>query len=384
MDKTRDSNTFFDSPERSSFEEILNESKFFRSFGIIQEILDGFPELVVILNKNRQIIAFNSKAQKLLVNSKETILGQRFGEAIGCIYHQEMDAGCGTSQMCKECGAARSIKSTKETKEEEFEECTILTDINGNQLTLDLKVHTKILKLQDFEYIMFSIKDIADERKRITLEKIFFHDILNTGGAINGLAHLLLDENTEEEMNQLVSSLVEASNQLIGEINNQKDLRDAEDGNLEVDLKPVSVNKILKTAYDIYRNHDFVTNNHLFVSYLKKDASLITDPVLLVRSISNLLKNAIEASTGGGYVKVYSEIIENRVEFYIFNSNEIPQKIKPLIFRRSFSTKSGKNRGLGTYSVKLLIERYLGGEVNFISDPENKTIFRISLPLKPE
>jgi sensor histidine kinase regulating citrate/malate metabolism len=50
------------------------------------------------------------------------------------------------------------------------------------------------------------------------------------------------------------------------------------------------------------------------------------------------------------------------------------------IFQRSFSTK-GAGRGLGTYSIKLLGERYLHGTVSFASSAEQGTIFQISLPL---
>jgi sensor histidine kinase regulating citrate/malate metabolism len=49
------------------------------------------------------------------------------------------------------------------------------------------------------------------------------------------------------------------------------------------------------------------------------------------------------------------------------------------IFNRSFSTKGG-NRGVGTYSIKLLTERYLHGKVSFISSVETGTIFKVILP----
>jgi len=51
------------------------------------------------------------------------------------------------------------------------------------------------------------------------------------------------------------------------------------------------------------------------------------------------------------------------------------------IFRRSFSTK-GIDRGMGTYSMKLLTE-YLQGEVSFTSSEENGTLFVARYPLKP-
>ncbi len=49
------------------------------------------------------------------------------------------------------------------------------------------------------------------------------------------------------------------------------------------------------------------------------------------------------------------------------------------MFHRSFSTK-GTGRGLGTYSMKLLSERYLGGSVTFRSIPGEGTTFTARYP----
>jgi sensor histidine kinase regulating citrate/malate metabolism len=51
------------------------------------------------------------------------------------------------------------------------------------------------------------------------------------------------------------------------------------------------------------------------------------------------------------------------------------RKVQLQLFQRSFSTK-GKNRGLGTYSMKLLSERYLQGSISFkVSEKEGTTFF---------
>jgi len=52
------------------------------------------------------------------------------------------------------------------------------------------------------------------------------------------------------------------------------------------------------------------------------------------------------------------------------------------VFRRSFTTK-GKGRGLGTYSMKVLTERYLEGEIDFISEPDQGTTFYARYPVSP-
>jgi signal transduction histidine kinase len=68
------------------------------------------------------------------------------------------------------------------------------------------------------------------------------------------------------------------------------------------------------------------------------------------------------------------------LEFFVHNPACIPRDAQLQIFNRSFSTK-GSGRGLGTYSVKLLAERFLNGKARFQSTPLDGTTFFVSLPV---
>ncbi len=70
-------------------------------------------------------------------------------------------------------------------------------------------------------------------------------------------------------------------------------------------------------------------------------------------------------------------VTARRIE--IRNPAVIPDEVKYQIFNRSFSTK-GAGRGIGTYSVKLLTEHYLEGEVGFSTEPGSGTAFHVLLP----
>jgi sensor histidine kinase regulating citrate/malate metabolism len=87
-----------------------------------------------------------------------------------------------------------------------------------------------------------------------------------------------------------------------------------------------------------------------------------------------MVKNALEASKKGERVTLGCKEVENGIEFFVHNPDYIPPRIQLQIFNRSFSTK-GKNRGLGTYSMKLLTEKYLQGRVSFVTDKEKGTTF---------
>jgi sensor histidine kinase regulating citrate/malate metabolism len=66
------------------------------------------------------------------------------------------------------------------------------------------------------------------------------------------------------------------------------------------------------------------------------------------------------------------------------NNTEVMRKeVQLQVFQRSFSTKGQSGRAIGTYSMKLLGEWYLGGRVDFGSRTPEKTTFQLVLPKKP-
>ncbi len=78
-------------------------------------------------------------------------------------------------------------------------------------------------------------------------------------------------------------------------------------------------------------------------------------------------------------VSPHSEATEDHVDFWVHNDGVMPRDVQLQVFQRSFSTK-GPGRGLGTYSIKLLTERYLHGRASFTSTPETGTTFSVTYP----
>ena len=104
-----------------------------------------------------------------------------------------------------------------------------------------------------------------------------------------------------------------------------------------------------------------------------------TDETLLQRVLGNLLKNALEASQPGDAIEISAEELPERFVFWCHNRQPIPRDVQLQLFRRSFSTK-GPGRGIGTYSIRLLTERYFGGQVTLSSNLETGTRFELSFP----
>ncbi|MFH2029453.1 MAG: hypothetical protein ABIJ40_02350 [Bacteroidota bacterium] len=71
-----------------------------------------------------------------------------------------------------------------------------------------------------------------------------------------------------------------------------------------------------------------------------------------------MTKNALEASSPRQTVTLSCNVKAGTIDFRIESLNVILREVQLEVFQKSFSTK-GSERGLGTYSVKLLTERYL-------------------------
>lgn len=374
--------TYFDTAERTDQLEITSQSEFIKSFEIVVKMLESYPQIGLIIDLNRQIVSANKNALYFLNNTNlSEILGKRFGEALNCVNAFEMKAGCGTSIFCKECGAAKSIKLARETGVDSIYECRINTKKDNLICALDLRVITVPIEIGNKNFLLLYVENIAAEKRKDALERVFFHDILNTAGVIKNIVDILPEIEDKEELISFYEILKNSSLQLLNEIQFQRMIVNAEKNELFVELEKYSVNEILDSAYKLYSRHNKAEGKIFTVELLKNDLDVKTDKTLLVRSIGNLIKNALEATSNGQEIKLYATIDNKYINFNVWNQGIIPEDIQLQIFQRSFSTKAKSGRGLGTYSVKMFVENYLNGKVYFKSSYEEQTCFTISLPI---
>jgi signal transduction histidine kinase len=362
--------------ERAPREVLERQIGLFTGSPLLVEMLDAAPDLLLVLNPERQIVFANERALDLTgVADRRQLYGMRPGEALGCIHADEVTGGCGTTDFCTTCGAARAIRdglAGKTTKED----CRILRGPGPE--ALDLRAWARPLILGTDRFIIFSLADSGDEQRRRALERIFFHDLLNTAGALRGLLEVLAESASPppEEL-ALVHQL---ANELIDEVQAQRTLVAAERGDLTVTAELVQPAVLLGRLVDQYRRNPIGRDHHLVLELHPDLTELSTDPALLRRVMGNLLKNALEATEPGQTVTVGGSPAPAGVELRVHNPGVMPPEVQLQVFHRSFSTK-GPGRGLGSYSVRLLAERYLQGRVSFTSTPESGTTFRLWLPL---
>jgi len=373
--------TKFASGERAEEDIIARDYQLFNSLKNVKEFLNALPYVVAILNPERQIIYSNKALMNTLnVNSIEELLGQRPGEAIGCIHSKEEDGGCGTSENCKYCGAVRTILKCQKERIKVTDECIITSVINGNEVSFDLMVTASPIYIEKREYVILSLNDISNEKRRKALEKIFFHDIINTAGSLNSIIEIMKDVQETKKLREFVELAGNTSKDLIDEILAQRELLAAENNELKVNRIAIFTHELLNELVMNIMHNEFAREKVVIIDKNSSNLTFTTDVIILKRILVNMLKNALEATPEKGKVTIDCDNDDKNVIFRVHNNSFIPKDVQMQIFMRSFSTK-GNNRGLGTYGMKLLGERYLKGKVYFKSDEKNGTNFFIKLPL---
>jgi signal transduction histidine kinase len=339
-------------------------------------LLERLPLAVLLINDRREILYANPAVGALLkVGGVPQVIGLRIGQAVGCQHGDEAPDGCGTTDYCTNCGANRTLRAGQRG-EHATDECRIVSKTLGHDL--DLRVTAEPIVIGGAAFTLFAMSDISREKRREALERVFFHDILNTAGGIQGLASLC-EGASASELAELIPTVARLAGQLIDELKMQQNLTSMETGELAVIAAPLSSTELLETVAGTYRNHEVATGRRLSVDADSHDVTFVSDGTLLGRVLGNLTKNALEACPRGGVVTLRAEADVEHVRFSVHSPSAMPRDVQLQIFQRSFSTK-GVGRGLGTYSVKLLTERYLNGHVLFTSSEEDGTTFVTSYP----
>jgi nitrogen-specific signal transduction histidine kinase len=368
--------TFQVSSGRSSRKELIDDFQLISSNQVAVSILDRIPTLVLILNQKREIVFSNKAFQALLeTDSIESILGMKPGDVLGCSMALAGPDGCGTAKGCRTCGALKSVKIALEG-DTGSEECTIKA---GPTSMMHLKVTSEMIQLGDKDFILYSMQDISQEKKKALLERIFYHDILNSAHNINSMAELISDNEAIGNREEYLGLLTKSTNELIDEINTQRILSNGNNANYI--SNPVSINSF-HFYKDLKSEFESLADGGLIISLDKRSENFnfSADKVLLKSVVTNMMKNAIEAEQYRGKITIgMMSLNEKGAMLWVHNQLYMSEEVQSQIFNRSFSTK-GSDRGLGTYSMKILTERFMKGKISFTSSVNNGTTFIIEIP----
>jgi signal transduction histidine kinase len=347
----------------------------------ITNLMEAIPVSIGLLNEDRRLIYANkAMTEKLEINKLADVLDLRPGDLLQCVNANITEAGCGTAPGCEFCGAMQSMKKSRTEMRSVSSEYRVMSSSNGQNKAYNFRFTSTPLENKGSFYYLISLQDISNEVRKDELEQIFMHDLLNYIGGLHGVIELMKER---EDTEPVYLSILESSyNALYDSINEQRQYMQAESGKLTVKQESIDSHDLLIESILPF-GEDSRYRADLRIADNTENITFTSDPALLSRVLTNMVKNALEASDTGDTVTVGAYRKDNSIRFQVHNPAVIPAELQHQIFERSFSTK-GKGRGVGTFSMKLLGESYLNGSVNFSSDRNSGTTFYIDLPLSAE
>ncbi|MGE4319716.1 MAG: sensor histidine kinase [Deferribacterales bacterium] len=343
-------------------------------------MLNSIPFCTAILSPDYKLVFCNEQLiKKLGIGTVHEVLAERPGNFFKCV-NTAGGLKCGTTNKCHEC-SLNKFMSQYSKEEVTSVECRIINVVNETIGTLELKVHLSPTKINNNDYIMMMLENINIIKRNEMLNRTFLHDVLNTACGLTSMTDYFGLTDQQEDLGDFASLLKRQTMYLIEEIKAHKELIYGQSDSAADIIRSYCLSEdILRCAMDVIKHFAALNSVHILINHEKQENSLLyTDPTLIRRVLVNLFKNAVESADENETIEAGCRIIDDKAVFYIKNKRAMDEETKSSLFNRIFSTKE-TGSGLGTFSIKLLTEKYLEGTVNFSSDEASGTIFYVSLP----
>ncbi|MBZ9630937.1 GHKL domain-containing protein [Salegentibacter sp. LM13S] len=224
-----------------------------------------------------------------------------------------------------------------------------------------------------------AVKLAAGEREQAWREmaKQVAHEIKNPLTPMR-LSVQSFERNFDRNDPEIEAKVAEYSNTLINQIDTMSSIAEAFSNFAKMPAQQnemLNVPKIVKLALDIF-NEEYIQ----FTS--EKDEILAKfDRTQLIRVITNLVKNAIQAMDGQENPRIMVSIHEESSDVFVIISDNgagISEENLEKVFEPKFTTKSS-GMGLGLAMVKNIVETY-NGSITFTSKLGKGTTFKLRFP----
>ncbi len=220
---------------------------------------------------------------------------------------------------------------------------------------------------------------------REDVERIMQHDLKGPLTTIIGMPTLLLKkENITPQQKETLSLIKEAGYLMLNMINRSLDLYKMETDSYQYKPQPIDliqvIRKVLTECHNLCVAYEIgikLTLNG--VVPVDSDKFMVMAEELLSHTmLSNLIKNAVEASPPGATVKVSLNIVDAIPTVCISNSGEVPADVRQHFFEKYVTAGKDAGTGLGTYSA-YMAARTQGGSISLDASQAGSTVVTVQL-----
>ncbi|MEI8006489.1 MAG: response regulator [Bacteroidota bacterium] len=261
--------------------------------------------------------------------------------------------------------------------------------IEGQNQILEEKVkeRTQEIEKKNIELILAKDKAEASDRLKTAFMQNISHEVRTPLNGILGFGALLAEQDvSDSEKEQYLSLLKASSTRLINTITDYMDISLIVSDSIEVNRKPLSVNKVLTELMNQF--YDQCLSKKLEFNLSTPGDSnglfILTDPELFRKIISHLLDNAVKFTNKGSITLGYSVLPDN-IEFFVKDTGVgIEKDAQERIFESFMqenldNTRGHDGSGLGLSIIKGFT-KLLDGEILLESVKGEGATFYFSIP----
>lgn len=140
---------------------MFNISDLEESNAFLNGLLENLTSAVFIVDKNNNVRSVNHSFKTLFHKSEDKILGQLYGNVLGCVYAVEEGKKCGETSYCQHCTLKDSLLKAFTGK----------TTINKAQLIRNFYINRQNIT----KYFLYSIKNFTLNNEEMVM--VIFDDI---------------------------------------------------------------------------------------------------------------------------------------------------------------------------------------------------------------
>ena len=223
-----------------------------------------------------------------------------------------------------------------------------------------------------------------DEQFRRDVERIIRHDIKAPLNSLKTLALALFSDVQDAEIKPLLPRLHHAIGNVVNLVDSTEKILQIERGEyappaIRLDLRAVCRNTAATLAPQAEAGGVRIP---LPENGPETAPFCHGEEVLLETLLTNLVKNAVEASPPGAAVTVRPFSRPDAVGLVVHNQGTIPEAIRDVFFERGITSGKAGGTGLGTYSAAI-IARAHGGRIDLTTSEAEGTTVTVTLPPAP-
>ncbi len=359
-----------------------------------ENILENIPSIVLVGNKNGDIIFASPSVEKMLGFKANEVLGEKWWQNVFISKYksEEIKEALLNYIFLNEKSYVDIFKNKLKTKEglDKWIEWRHSKGANGNFVSIGSDITERIL--QEFE--LKKAKEAAEESVKVKNEFLanMIHEIRTPLNAIIGFTDLLLETKLTIEQREYLETMHASGEILLTLINNVLDLSKLESNKFEIEEIPFQLHKTLNEVTKLMNikaqekgiSLDLNINSNV-------PFEVISDSNRVSQILLNLIGNAIKFTDKGGVTIMVDKLEEKDksaiVSFKIKDtgigivSNKINSVFGAFTQAKNDTSRIYGGTGLGLTIVKRLIT-LLKGQIKVESVFGKGSTFTMILPLK--